>query len=389
MPRKKPKVSLSQPIKAQTGDIEKLFASDQDVEQAAGLQLLAIRLDAILPDPLQPRNTFPEESLQELSESIRQDGVIQPIEVTQMGPDEYMIVHGERRWRAAEMAGLEMIPAIVRRRDYDEITRFVRQLVENIQREDLNDVDRAAGLIRLRELMQEELTAEQEGSDESLKPWGKKVSWAKVGERLGYSRQRINQLIKLLDLPQEIQEAVRAGTLSERDTRYLQGLTASQQRALHRAREAGDIDIDEAKKVARYLKEAPQQTVHTAIRTIRQPPPPPPESETTAASQEMPPSDTTDPPLAQTAAPAPAGTEAPSRASPLPTQEWVEGTVIPPRSGGPTAIDRLTYARNHLVRVQRHGHSKQEHAEILRLLHIIQQEVATLIEALEVDQADG
>src|SRR5690606_20575713 len=128
---------------------------ESDVEQSAGMQLLALRLDAIQPDPVQPRRTFSADSLTELSESIRQDGVIQPIEVTEVRPNQYLIVHGERRWRAAKMAGLETIPAVVRRLDYDETTRFVRQLVENIQREDLNDVDRAAGLLRLRDLMQE------------------------------------------------------------------------------------------------------------------------------------------------------------------------------------------------------------------------------------------
>src|SRR5690606_7043256 len=109
--------------------------------------------------------TFSADSLTELSESIRQDGVIQPIEVTEVRPNQYLIVHGERRWRAAKMAGLETIPAVVRRLDYDETTRFVRQLVENIQREDLNDVDRAAGLLRLRDLMQEELGKAQQASE--------------------------------------------------------------------------------------------------------------------------------------------------------------------------------------------------------------------------------
>ena len=89
--------------------------------------------------------------------------MIQPIEVTEVRPNVYMIVHGERRWRAAKMAGLETIPAVVRRRDYDQLTRFVRQIVENIQREDLNDVDRAAGMIRLRDLLQEELDRAQRG----------------------------------------------------------------------------------------------------------------------------------------------------------------------------------------------------------------------------------
>jgi ParB family chromosome partitioning protein len=148
--KKRPKVNLSRGVEPRAGDLEKLFSTEGDVEQASGLQLLSVRLDAILPDTGQPRRSFPTDSLKELGNSILQDGVIQPIEVTEIGPDQYMIVHGERRWRAAQQVGLETIPAIVRRQDYDTLTRFVRQLVENIQREDLNDVDRAAGLLHLR-----------------------------------------------------------------------------------------------------------------------------------------------------------------------------------------------------------------------------------------------
>ena len=126
MARKKTSINLSQPIQPRGGDLDRLFSTEGDVEQAAGLQLLAVRLDAIDPDVDQPRTTFNEEALRELADSIRQDGVIQPIEVTQSSPGRYLIVHGERRWRAAQLAGLETIPAVVRRRDYDEVTRFVR-----------------------------------------------------------------------------------------------------------------------------------------------------------------------------------------------------------------------------------------------------------------------
>ena len=148
MAKKRPNVNPTQAIKPRTGDLEKLFATEGDVEQAAGLQLLSIRLDTIVADPDQPRRTFPDESLLELCDSIRQDGVIQPIEVTETGSGQFMIVHGERRWRAAQMAGLQTIPAVVRRHDYYTITRLVRQFVENMQREDFNDVDRAAEEIR-------------------------------------------------------------------------------------------------------------------------------------------------------------------------------------------------------------------------------------------------
>ncbi len=268
MAKKRTKINLSQPIQPRGGDLEQLFTTEGDAEQAAGLQLLAVRVDAIDPDPDQPRSTFNDAGLLELAESIRQDGVIQPIEVTQSSPGRYLIVHGERRWRASHLAGLTTIPAVVRRRDYDDVTRFVRQVVENIQREDLNDVDRAAALLRLRKLMQEELDATLAGQPSTGEPWGGKVTWAKVGNRLGYSRQRIHQLIQLLDLPDEIKEAVRGGLLTERDTRVYQGLTPVQQRALHRSRLAGDLNSGEVRQIARLLREAPEMTVAAASRLL-------------------------------------------------------------------------------------------------------------------------
>ncbi len=366
MARKKPKVNLSQPIQPRGEEMEALFAGEDAVEQSAGMQLLAIRLDNIRPDPTQPRQTFLEESLRELSESIKQDGVIQPIEVAEVAPNSYLIVHGERRWRAARLAGLNAIPAVVRRRDYDEVTRFVRQLVENIQREDLNDVDRAAGLLRLRDLMQDELDVARDSGVQTDIPWGTRITWAKVGQRLGYSRQRISQLINVLDLPQEIQEDVRDGRISERDTRLYRGLKKSQQRALHKARVAGDISEKEAKQIARILKENTDQTVYQTVRLLRQPVVEPeivpemlPEEggvmgDTAVWENDLPPDNTSLPDLA-------------------PGGEKI------------TNARRLSYVRQHLARIQRQGLAEGERQEILRLLRLIEQDVSSLIAALESD----
>jgi len=360
MAKKRPKISLTQSIKPRSGDIEQLFAAEDDVEQASGLQLLALRVDAIQPDPDQPRNTFPEESLQELSESIRQDGVIQPIEVTEIRSNVYVIVHGERRWRAARMAGLTTLPAVVRRRDYNQVTRFVRQLVENIQREDLNDVDRAAGMIRLRDLLQEELNRAGTEDMPSDKPWAKKITWAKVGERLGYSRQRIHQLIKLLDLPDEIKEAVREGKLTERDTRVYQGLRPSQQRALHRALMAGDLSSAEMRQVARLLKDAPNLTVHSAIRLLKEP--------QTRIEPVF------DPSTAQDKVDAAEGEG---------DLAWLGSDASPASPGQPGGIQRLVWARGHLHRLQPQALSQAERQEIVRLLQLIQQDVNSLLAVLE------
>jgi ParB family chromosome partitioning protein len=375
MAKKRPKVNLAQAIQPRSGDLEKLFATDGDVEQAAGLQLLSIRLDAISPDPGQPRQTFPQDSLQDLSESIRQDGVIQPIEVTETAPDQYMIVHGERRWRAAQLAGLETVPAVVRRSDYDTLTRLVRQLVENIQREDLNDVDRAAGLLRLREVMQSEMATVSEDDDAANSlPWAKTISWAKVGNRLGYSRQRINQLIKLLDLPSEIREDVRSGRLSERETRIYQGLNKRQQRDLHNARYQQNLSPAEIKGIAQLLKSDQEMTLSQAIRIARRP----------EKSDDLePPFETS---FEETAAGPPLTEREVESLKPLRSQPWTEGSVLPPRKMRPTSIDRLDYVRGHLARIQRQDLSPAERHEIVRLLTLIQQDVASLMAALGVDE---
>ncbi len=359
MARKRPKVNLSQPIQPRTGDLAQLFESNEDVEQAAGLQLLAIRVDAIQPDPDQPRSTFSNEGLAELSESIKQDGVIQPIEVTEKRPNVYMIVHGERRWRAARLAGLETIPAVVRRRDYDQVTRFVRQVVENIQREDLNDVDRAAALLRLRDLMQEELNTARSEEVSSDEPWGSRMTWAKVGKRLGYSRQRIHQLIKLLDLPDEIKDAVREGVLSERDTRVYQGLKASQQRALHKARMAGDLSSGDLRKAAQILKQAPELTAHQAMRFLSRP-------------QDIP---------QISAEPGHAGS-AETEAPPAPLIEFTPDEYTP-LSNVQLSIQRLRWARHHLSLVAQHTLNASERQEALRLLRLLEQDIASLIQAFE------
>lgn len=362
MARKRPKVSLAREIPPQQGDLEQLFATEGDVEQAAGLRLLAVRLDAISPDPEQPRSTFDDDSLKDLSDSIRQDGVIQPIEVTEVAPGRYMIVHGERRWRAARMAGLETIPAVVRRKDYDTVTRFVRQLVENVQREDLNDVDRAAALIRLRDLM-----AEEAGLLEGKQSWSNRVTWADVGKRLGFSRQRIHQLKNLLNLPPEIQEEVRAGRLSERDTRVYQGLPPEQQIALHKIRVGEELEPAEVKQIARELKQDPQRTVYEIIEVIRRP-----VSVRYMEAEEQ-------------GSQVPAG-RSPAEAGlpPVSAQDnrWVQRQIQPERDPKHN-INRVHWARDHLSRIQLPADPQPEERQaMLHILRLLQRDVESLIRLL-------
>lgn len=368
MARKRPKINLSSPIPTKSDDFGALFSAETDIEQAAGLQLLALRLDAITPDPQQPRHTFLDETLTELAASIKQDGVIQPIEVTQIRPGQYMIVHGERRWRAAQLAGQTTIPAVVRRRTYDEVTRFVRQLVENIQREDLNDIDRAYGMMHLRDIMQEELNTQIAAGSVGSKPHSHSVSWANVSERLGFTRQRASQIIQLLDLPDEVKEGVRQGSISERDTRALKGLKPSQQRALFRALEAGDVSRQEYKQVARYLKnEAADSTVHQAISVLHAPLPPvaEPEFDTSLSS----PDDAFD---------------SFSEADFITDASYLETSKgSPPASGKRiTNLQRLHWVRGHLARTTIQHTTTAEQKEMKRLLNLIQEDIHSLLNAL-------
>ncbi len=171
-----------------------------------------IRRDRIEPDPDQPRNYFDEDALNDLATSIRAEGILQPIAVRYDEPrDIYVIIHGERRWRAAGIAGLESIPAVVR--DIPEDRRLIQQLVENIVREDLNALDRAAALRALKQQMGD-------------------PAWDTVAEAVGIRRSRLFQLLGTEKLEERVQEALRRGIISEKQSRSLQSLPEDIQRDL-------------------------------------------------------------------------------------------------------------------------------------------------------------
>jgi len=161
-----------------------------------------IQIRSIEPNPLQPRKDFDRESLEELADSIRQKGVLQPILVRAAG-EGYELVAGERRLRAAKLAGLKSIPAIVYVVETDA-DMLELSIIENVQREDLNAIDTA---LAYRKLVDDcELTQEQ------------------VSERVGKSRAAVTNKMRLLGLPAEVQKKVRAGDLSEGHARALLGL---------------------------------------------------------------------------------------------------------------------------------------------------------------------
>lgn len=160
-----------------------------------------VQIDKVVPNRFQPRRIFDPEKLNELSESIRQYGVLQPIVVRQT-PSGYELVAGERRWRASKMAGLKQIPAIVR--DYTDSEMTEIALIENLQRQDLNPIEEA---IAFRKLMTDFGLTQEE-----------------VSVKIGRSRSLIANIIRLLNLPPELQEHVSRGTLSIGQARPLLAL---------------------------------------------------------------------------------------------------------------------------------------------------------------------
>ena len=146
-----------------------------------------IEISRISPNPDQPRSLFDEESLEELSRSIRELGIIQPLSLRKTGPDTYQIIAGERRYRAAIMAGLTTVPAYIRTANDTELTEMA--LIENIQREDLNAIEIALTFKKLIE--QYDLTQER------------------LSERIGKKRTTIANFLRLLRLPAEVQLGLR------------------------------------------------------------------------------------------------------------------------------------------------------------------------------------
>jgi ParB family chromosome partitioning protein len=177
-------------------------AEPQEETQAhPGAGVLEAPVGSIDTNPAQARKRFDKEALKELAESIAVHGVIQPLIVKRTGA-RYRIIAGERRWRAARMAGLEKVPVIVT--DYQDREEVEVSLIENLQREDLNPLEEAAGI---RFLMDEySLTQEQ------------------ASARLGKSRSAVANALRLLSLPPDIQEHVWSGALSAGHARALAGI---------------------------------------------------------------------------------------------------------------------------------------------------------------------
>jgi ParB family chromosome partitioning protein len=175
---------------------------DTGLAPVPGARFAEVPVDEIVPNPKQPRQVFDEDALEELKASIEQVGFLQPIVVREVGPDQYELVMGERRWRAAQALGREMIPAIVRDTRDDAMLRDA--LLENIHRANLNPLEEAAAYQQL------------------LEEFG--ATHEELARRIGRSRPQITNTLRLLNLPTPVQRRVAAGVLSAGHARALLGL---------------------------------------------------------------------------------------------------------------------------------------------------------------------
>ena len=203
------KMGLGRGLSAILPDVEEVVESVPAAAPAVpGDSVAQLPIGDIDPNRNQPRKKFDDDALLALAESIRHSGVISPILVARDGA-RYTIIAGERRWRAARLANLDTIPAIVR--EWDDVKRQEAALIENIQREDLNAIEEAQGIHTL----MTECALTQEA----------------VAERLGRSRSSVANLLRLLTLPARIQSAVVDGTLSAGHARVLAGIADREQQA--------------------------------------------------------------------------------------------------------------------------------------------------------------
>jgi ParB family chromosome partitioning protein len=208
--------------------LDALISSPEEALSVEGT-IRNIPLGDIIPNKSQPRSSFDQESIDELARSIRENGLIQPIVVRQSGSG-YEIVVGERRFRAASVAGLEDIPAVVK--DYSDDKLLELALIENVQREDLNPIEEARAYRMI--LERDRITQEA------------------LSGRIGKSRSYIANMVRLLDLPESVQDYVSRGTISVGQAKALASLKSEteQEELLGRIIEE-NLNVREVERIAR------------------------------------------------------------------------------------------------------------------------------------------
>jgi ParB family transcriptional regulator, chromosome partitioning protein len=203
----------------------------EEKEKKKSQRIIELRLDRIDPNPDQPRKSKTEEGIDSLSASIRDKGVLQPILIRPKG-ERFEIVAGERRWLAAKKAGFEKIPVVIK--DYSESEVLEIALVENLQREDLNPLEKAEAYQRL------------------LENFG--YTQEKLAESMGKSRSTITNTLRLLDLEPKIKEDLGSGTISEGHARALLGVEAGERLAIWKRIRTGGISVRQTELLVKKVQ---------------------------------------------------------------------------------------------------------------------------------------
>ena len=193
-------------------------------------QMTEIAISQIIPNPTQPRTQFDEEALKELSDSIKQLGIIQPITVKKQD-EKYIIISGERRWRASQLAGLSTLPAYIR--EVDDENLHAMALVENIQRQDLNAIEIALGMQRLID----ECNLTQEA----------------MAEKVGKKRSTVSNYMRLLSLPSEVQLALKEGLITMGHAKAIAGISEDRQLWALKKCIKKALSVRQAEELARKL----------------------------------------------------------------------------------------------------------------------------------------
>lgn len=208
-----------------------------------GEQVRMIPLDAIDPNPDQPRTVFQSGAIEELAQSIKEDGVIQPILLKPVG-SRFLVVVGERRWRASKLAGLSEIPAVIRDVSEEKILEIA--LVENIQREDLNPIEIATALQRLANEFQ--------------------LSHEELAQRTGKDRTTVTNLLRLLRLPRDVQDLVGEKKISMGHARALLSLPEEDQQRTAAARIVRQgLSVRQVEQLVKQLQEPAEPVVKAAV----------------------------------------------------------------------------------------------------------------------------
>ncbi|WP_328385700.1 ParB/RepB/Spo0J family partition protein [Streptomyces sp. NBC_00400] len=212
-------------------------ASSAGVSEVAGAHFAEVPLDAIKPNPRQPREVFDEDALAELVTSIKEVGLLQPVVVRQTGPGRYELIMGERRWRACREAGLEKIPAIVRATDDEKL--LLDALLENLHRAQLNPLEEAAAY------------------DQLLKDF--KCTHDELADRIGRSRPQVSNTLRLLKLSPSVQKRLAAGVLSAGHARALLSVEDSEEQD-HLARRivAEGLSVRSVEEIVTLMGSTPQ-----------------------------------------------------------------------------------------------------------------------------------